>query len=433
MNLNKILIFNIFYILYSSKITNNNDNKTNLLFIFEHYRHGARSPCNGLDENYIDLLGEKWNGDCELSEKGYLQHYLIGLQHREKYYNFLNFNKYNSNNIKVFSTNTNRTLTSIQTQLMGLFNTSYSNIVIPVHIYEENNNNKMIKPLFDYTKEKNCPNLKEYFEKNLNSEKIKNMTNYFNNNYIDIIKTIYNNTNIDFKKIEKFCSIYISDFIDNRNLEKIKHITFNKEVLYDDCSEVIHLKHFERKIGEHLDFYAIMVMSPYMKKIVNYMDNIIEYNKNNNTFNDENNLTKYVIYSGHDTSLSLMQYFLFKIFNIKINRIPYASFMNFYLFEDNKNYYVEYYYNDKKLMEIEYDKFKKKIIENIKPDYSIEDFCINLNNPYNKAILILSLISIVLFVVVVSLCCYYICSKKKENYINLEKVTKSIENLKNVV
>ena len=431
MFLTKILIFNLFYFSYTSKITNNKDSK--LLFIFEHYRHGARSPCSGLDENYIDLLGEKWNGDCELSEKGYLQHYLIGLEHREKYYNFLNFNKYNPNNIKVFSTNTNRTLTSIQTQLMGLFNTSYSNIVIPVHIYEENNNDNTIKPLFYYTKDKTCPNLEKYLEKNLKSEKLKNMTNYFNNNYNDIIKTIYNKTNIDFKKIEKFCSIYISDYVDDRNLEKIKHITFNKDELYNDCSDVIHLKHFERKIGENLDFYAIMVMSPYMRKIINYMDNIILY-KNNDRINDENNITKYVIYSGHDTSLSLMQYTLYKIFDLKINKIPYASFMNFYLIEEeNKNYFVHYYYNDKKMMEIEYAKFKKKIIDNIKPDYSIEDFCIDLNSSYNKTILILSSISIFLFIVLISLCCYFICSKKKGNYINLEKATKSIENLKNIV
>ena len=431
MFLTKLIIFNIFYISYTSKITNNKDSK--LLFIFEHYRHGARSPCNGLDENYVDLLGEKWNGDCELSEKGYLQHYLIGLEHREKYYDFLNFNKYNPNNIKVFSTNTNRTLTSIQTQLMGLFNTSYSNIVIPVHIYEENNNDNTIKPLFYYTKDKTCPNLEKYLEKNLKSEKLKNMTNYFNNNYNDIIKTIYNKTNIDIKKIEKFCSIYISDYVDDRNLEKIKHLSFNKDELYNDCSDVIHLKHFERKIGENLDFYAIMVMSPYMRKIINYMDNIILY-KNNDRINDENNITKYVIYSGHDTSLSLMQYTLYKIFDLKINKIPYASFMNFYLIEEeNKNYYVHYYYNDKKMMEIEYAKFKKKIIDNIKPDYSIEDFCIDLNSSYNKIILILSSISIFLFIVLISLCCYFICSKRKGNYINLEKATKSIENLKNIV
>ena len=431
MLLTKILIFNLFYISYTSKITNNKDSK--LLFIFEHYRHGARSPCNGLDENYIDLLGEKWNGDCELSEKGYLQHYLIGLQHREKYYNFLNFNKYNSNNIKVFSTNTNRTLTSIQTQLMGLFNTSYSNIVIPVHIYEENYKDNTIKPLFYYTKEKTCPNLEKYLEKNLKSEKLKNMTNYFNDNYNDIIKTIYNKTNIDFKNIEKFCSIYISDYVDDRNLEKIKHLTFNKDELYNDCSDVIHLKHFERKIGENLDFYAIMVMSPYLRKIINYMDDIILY-KNNDRINDENNITKYVIYSGHDTSLSLMQYSLFKIFDLKINKIPYASFMNFYLIEEeNKNYFVHYYYNDKKMMEIEYAKFKKKIIDNIKPDYSIEDFCIDLNNTYYKTILILTSINIFLFIVLISLCCYFICNKKKGNYINLEKATKSIENLKNIV
>ena len=431
MFLTKIIIFNIFYISYTSKITNNKDSK--LLFIFEHYRHGARSPCNGLDENYVDLLGEKWNGDCELSEKGYLQHYLIGLEHREKYNNFLNFNKYNSNNIKVFSTNTNRTLTSIQTQLMGLFNTSYSNIVIPVHIYEENYKDNTIKPLFHYTKEKTCPNLEKYLEKNLKSEKLKNMTNYFNDNYNDIIKTIYNKTNIDFKNIEKFCSIYISDYVDDRNLEKIKHLSFNKDELYNDCSDVIHLKHFERKIGENLDFYAIMVMSPYLRKIINYMDDIILY-KNNDRINDENNITKYVIYSGHDTSLSLMQYSLFKIFDLKINKIPYASFMNFYLIEEeNKNYFVHYYYNDKKMMEIEYAKFKKKIIDNIKPDYSIEDFCIDLNNTYNKTILILTSISIFLFIVLISLCCYFICNKKKRNYINLEKATKSIENLKNIV
>ena len=49
---------------YSHKSTDN------LFFIFEHFRHGARSPCNGKFINNTDELGGKWQNYGFLSKVG---------------------------------------------------------------------------------------------------------------------------------------------------------------------------------------------------------------------------------------------------------------------------------------------------------------------------------------------------------------------------
>ena len=39
---------------------NTTNQNLSLVFALEHYRHGIRSPCNGLDNDYLDIFNEKW-------------------------------------------------------------------------------------------------------------------------------------------------------------------------------------------------------------------------------------------------------------------------------------------------------------------------------------------------------------------------------------
>ena len=57
----------------------------NLYFVFEHFRHGARSPTNGLNPNLQDLFGTIWEGNGELTKNGMIQQYIIGLRNRKRY------------------------------------------------------------------------------------------------------------------------------------------------------------------------------------------------------------------------------------------------------------------------------------------------------------------------------------------------------------
>ena len=53
-----------------------------LVFLYTHFRHGARGPTE-LDDNFNDKLGEKWESLGELTGVGERMHYLLGLRNRK--------------------------------------------------------------------------------------------------------------------------------------------------------------------------------------------------------------------------------------------------------------------------------------------------------------------------------------------------------------
>ena len=93
----------------------------NLYFVFSMFRHGVRAPMDKELENSMDILGGKWNKKAELTKTGRKQHYNIGISNNLRYSGFININ-YDPKEIIIYSTNTNRTITSAQSQLLGLFN-----------------------------------------------------------------------------------------------------------------------------------------------------------------------------------------------------------------------------------------------------------------------------------------------------------------------
>ena len=93
-----------------------------LKFVFEIHRHGARAPFVGIKNN-IDCYGEKWISSNELTEVGKRSHFLIGVRNRKRFiekYNFLKKN-FDPEEIEIFTTDFNRTIQSVYSQLMGLY------------------------------------------------------------------------------------------------------------------------------------------------------------------------------------------------------------------------------------------------------------------------------------------------------------------------
>jgi hypothetical protein len=57
-----------------------------LLWAFEIFRHGARSPYRRFQENNSkDLFGMTWPGIQELTDVGKRQHFLIGYRNHQRY------------------------------------------------------------------------------------------------------------------------------------------------------------------------------------------------------------------------------------------------------------------------------------------------------------------------------------------------------------
>ena len=93
-----------------------------LVFLYTHFRHGARAPM-AINNNFIDLVKEKWNNPGELTGIGQRMHYLLGLRNRIKYIKNETFlsEKFDPHEIVIFSSNLNRTMVSASSHLQGFF------------------------------------------------------------------------------------------------------------------------------------------------------------------------------------------------------------------------------------------------------------------------------------------------------------------------
>ena len=116
-------------------------------------------------------------------------------------------------------------------------------------------------------------------------------------------------------------------------------------------------------------FGMIIIQQKYSKKTENNDIKLLDIYKRNYK-------PKYVMYSGHDTTVTALQVFLEKAFDIEVRKIPFASCMMFHLLKDDKeNYYVKYFFNDELMLNITFNEFKSQIKKIAWKDYQIEDFC----------------------------------------------------------
>ena len=427
----------------------NHSSTDNLYFIFEHFRHGARATCEGKIINNTDILNGKWQGIGELSNKGRIQHYIVGAKNKLRYKNFLN-SEYDPREIKIYSTNYNRTINSAQMQLLGLYHDmSYFNISNDDIIGEEKidpNLNSIIPPinLFEFHKEDNkevfdifykekftCPLFKENIQKNKKEiysfEALNNIRNNFNEKYFNVLLIEFNLTDTKTHKgMYNFCDAFITNFYDegiNRaNLGKLeqKYKNFNLTDILNICYSYYKEYFFTIEGERHAELNGRLSMSKTFKKIVNIMkDRAINDNQNYINYISP----KFLLYSGHDDTLSQMQMFLKSCFNIEYEWIPYASTQLFELRKYRDIFYVEIYYNDRLKLNITFREFYDEITKKIISDKEIYEKCYKyrFSNLFKEAIFYL-IILICLFIIFISITIYFYHRKPKRiNSIHLNK------------
>lgn len=411
-------------------IYNHNKNEEeNLYFIFLTFRHGARAP-NFLIDKFNDILGGKWISKGELTNFGRKQHYEIGLKNRDRYSNFIS-EEYDPKEVKIFSTNYDRTINSIQCQLLGFYsnityynytfdefnnsnnnNVEYINSIIPaIKLFEyddESQKTKKSKYEFEYERifkqDFDCPYISKQVRKNLNktNEIFNSIIDSFNIEYYDILSNEYKY--IKQKNIktvlgfEGFCDVYISIYYDKKNfdiLNKIykngKNITKIKEI----CENYLYNYFIYAENSDYADKNGIICQSLTFKKMIDWME--VRAGQNNN-FAAKYSEPKFVIYSGHDKMVFQLQSILKKIFNIEFEYAKFASTQLYELRKYNDIYYVEIYYDDRLKMNITFEEFKKRIgniIMNREDIYNIcykkkEEVCLL----YRKRFLIIILVAL---------------------------------------
>ena len=365
-----------------------------LVFVETIFRHGARGP-NRLNDTKQDLLGVVWPAPAELTAIGKRMEYILGLYNRRRYITgenpFLS-KKFDPHEILVFSTNVNRTLLSVTSQLQGLylaspeigdkltpeqFNATFPPINITYEDYAEEIESLNDSALPNYMTvvpvhylslrniSINCTvKMREIFLNNTKKEHILSFVDEFNKNYSLILNNYYNRENKTFRyeygSINSICDDLIADLTEGKNVSQFFIDTGMDENYYTS-------KRFD-------------ILS------TNYKDNGNPSVKNASDYSRP----KMVLVSGHDTYLSGLQMFFIRFFDLGIDKYiypVYTSQMTFEVTRDDVNdyklknlkysdYRVIYYFNDKLIMNITFDKFAEKIESVVWNDDKLYEFCV---------------------------------------------------------
>ena len=389
----------IFFLIYLTKSSD-----PDIVFVYEHARHGARSPLfyDG-NTKYLDAFGTQWEGAATLTNVGKREHYVLGIHNRLKYASLINFTKYDYQEIKVFSTNSGRTVQSIQAELLAMYSPGtlpkltkeqiaaayppFQNLSSDVlNEISELNDSTIIKDInvfpiqfsdpkkVQLNEPANCPYMKQYqadLDKKARSGIIKDFVKNFSAKYGEKLKQVLKRTDEDINSFDYIQIILaeevISNYYDGNKLEDFFNKTgFNADEFIEDnrISKNIYIYHLN--MDEHS---GIMAASPSMKDIINYMDNIIQ---------NKSQAPKMVIQGGHDNTISYFQFFMQYVFNISIKYVPFASNIYFELHKnksESDKYYIEYILDGVTKLIMDYPEFKTKVLKAVWSDEDINKFC----------------------------------------------------------
>jgi preprotein translocase subunit SecG len=401
-----------------------------LIFASLHSRHGARAPLN-CDENMIDFVGEKWTVPGELTNTGHRMEYILGLRNRQRYitgkYKFLS-NHFDPHEILVCSTNVNRTLLSMTSQLQGLYpltskaghNLTPDQIKVsipPVNIsYEEieneiDNLNTSALPNFmtvipihtTTSKERkmnvqDSPGCKNKVNKTRDHNKVTNKNvidaaKFFNDKYTKNLSNYYEKNVGDFKYdfdwIGLFCDTLVSDYSDGRKMEDFLNRTnIQLSELLPDCRNMIKTNFRDDFFGDENNSVILLAESNLIKEVLHYMKQRVDEDMKEKVQLNVSDYSKpkMLIYSGHDATLTGEELFMIKHFGLKIDEYIYPTYTTQLAFEvtrdDEKpkpltysSYTVTFYVNDKPLIVKTFDEFKKTVEKSVWNAKQIDDFC----------------------------------------------------------
>ena len=437
-----------------------------LIFASLHSRHGTRAPLN-CDDNNIDYLGEKWTNPGQLTPSGHRMEYILGLRNRQRYinggkYKFLS-DKFDPHEILVFSSNVNRTILSISSQIQGLYplysksgfeltekqlNVSYPPVnylydeilneinnlnlsalpkymtLIPIHITTSSErrlnalDSSGCKDKVNKTRENN----------KMTNEKVVNAALEFNKKYSENLGKYYDKNGKDFKYdfnwMSSFCSTLVSDISDGRTMDDFfKRTGINSIELLNDCKYIILINFRDDFFGDKNNDVILLSESKLIKEVLYYMKlKIDEDMKNENIPLNVSDYSKpkMLIYSGHDSTLTAEELFMIKFFNLKTEYSypSYATQLAFEVTRDEKreilsysSYKVTFYFNEDILMEKNFEEFKNVIEKNIWSDDKVSEYCDGKKKFDNKnkntvqlfAIIGLFTIIIISFIIIICL------------------------------
>ena len=382
-----------------------------IIFVFEHVRHGTRTPPLSEGSNYVDQFGTKWEGDGELTVIGKRLHTILGIQNRMKYSSLLNFTKLDPKEIKIVSTNSVRTLKSLEAELHAMYIPGTGDCLsdkekeiayppgkefLPEGIDKEisiiNNsavyNKTNLFPIQFFPTGKVfpnepdlCPYMTEYrkilFERT--NESLYNFTKEFEQKFGNKLSEYLGRKNnewlYDYNSLIDVTDNYICNYDNGKDLSDFLNKTgFNKDEFHNYSKRVKEFYLFNLSSDETA---GNLGATPHMVDLLDYMEKKV---KNDSYYSYS--APKMVIQGGHDTTVNLIQYFMFTAFQIPVQYVKFGANIYFELHKDDTNdnkFIVKYFYDGEKLLEKDYYEFKNRVSDIIWSDDKIEEFCFREN------------------------------------------------------
>ena len=411
-----------------------------LVFLYTHFRHGARGPTE-LDDNFNDKLGEKWESLGELTGVGERMHYLLGLRNRKKYIEQEKFlsEKFDPHQMLIFTSAVNRTMISCYSQLQGL----YPQSVDKGETLSQEQEEKAYPPVLDEIKEKDADiekakmelgkyalpysmmlaparmiNLNEIrmniahsgkcgdkvintTKNNLNVKEFQDFIFKFNQNYAEKLNKYYNKEKAEFNFLELnyICDNFLCDYTENRTMEDFKDKTgLDFEEFKDACFEFIKNIYIYGFHGDEEKIFSHVESSKFFREILYYMKrrldaDITEIDEDAN-YKDYSR-PRYIMKSGHDTTVSADIVLLMKALDIDIKEnLKYPRFASQFVLEVRTNsdkcksysdYYVVGIHDNTEIFNINVEEFINKVEKEIWTDKQVDEYCeINSNDNSNN-------------------------------------------------
>ena len=409
LSFNLLLFILLFFIKIESSFSK-------IIFVFEHVRHGTRTPPFSEGSNYIDQFGTKWEGDGELTTIGKRLHTILGIQNRMKYSSLINFNKLDPKEIKIVSTNSIRVLKSLEAQLHAMYipgtgdyiNTQDIEIAYPPgkkylpegidkEILSLGNsavlNKTNVFPISFFPTGKVfpnepdlCPYMTEYRKILLKrtNESLFNFTKEFEKKFGNKLSEYLGRENnewlYNYNSLIEVTDNYICNYDNGKNLtDFLKKTEFDKEEFHNYAKKIKEFYLFNLSSDE---LAGDLGASPHMVDLLDYMEKKV---KNDSYYSYS--APKMVIQGGHDTTINLIQYFMYTAFQIPVKYVKFGAHIYFELHKDDiikDKFIVKYYYDGEMLLEKDYYEFKKSVSEVIWNEEKIKKFCFQGNENKDK-------------------------------------------------
>lgn len=394
------------------------EEKGKLVFVYTQFRHGARGPAFGFDENGKDYFGQEWTSPQDLTAVGMRMHYTLGIRNRKRFQGLLS-STFDPREVVVKSTNFNRTIQSAYSQLQGLYSPLESadidkelekkmkdlnnypkelqeyidqNIgtmeeyslpdkmqIFPIHIY-----NVIEHKFLLHTEEalSGCKGVMPIREKNRNGAKYKEVIAKLNKDEGESMKKYFNGTKLDFTNgtdLFNICDQFVCDLYDGRIPKDVISDNFT-----ESCQTFLSKLLFEEEFGDEKKEVLDMSMSPVFEELLYYMSNSIQNDITNEGKQKLGIYTpKLVMISGHDVSMMGMMDYLKNTFNLDkaIPDVPFATSLSLEVYKKSetktaKDYTIYYYINDEEIATFSFEEFNStKIRDKIWSEDKVYNFC----------------------------------------------------------